>query len=486
MKQLQYVLGLLILLISFAAASVGQSQLSIEGNWLGAIDFNGIKLRLVFKVTRSENGFTAKFDSIDQALTNLEIDSVTQQAEVVKFSATKLSFTYEGKLNAKGDEINGTLKQGPAAMPLVLRRVAEIPRLGRAQDPQKPYPYLEEEVSYKNPVDNNKLAGTLTLPRMGTNHPAVILISGSGAQDRNETIAGHRPFLVLADALTRKGIAVLRVDDRGMGGSELGPATATSENYAEDVLAGIQYLKGRKEINSSQIGLIGHSEGGMIAPIAATRSNDVAFLILLAGPGQTGPEVMYTQTELIHKANGVPPTITTKTVAFLKTIFEILKNQSDKKVAEQLIRQEIAKTAAEIPEDQKKDFAPIKATMEGQIPMYVSEWFRFFTLFDPLPTLKKVRVPVLALNGELDLQVAWKENLDLIASALKAGSNKDYTVKAFPKLNHLFQTSTTGTLSEYDKIEETMSPLVLETISNWILERTIKKTSSARVGGVTN
>ncbi|HLA10341.1 MAG TPA: alpha/beta hydrolase [Pyrinomonadaceae bacterium] len=475
MKKLQNILSLLALIISLASISVGQNQTNIEGNWLGVIEFSGMKLRLAFKVHRSTDGYTAKFDSIDQAATDLQIDSVTQQGDSVKFDASKLGFTFEGKLNEKGDEINGSFNQGPAAMPVVLRRVTELPTIGRPQDPQKPYPYLEEEVSYKNVTDNVKLAGTLTLPRTGTNHPAVILITGSGGQDRNETIAGHRPFLVLADSLTRKGVAVLRVDDRGVGGSDLGPLTATSESYAGDVLAGIQYLKIRKEINAKQIGLIGHSEGGMIAPLVAARSNDVAFLVLLAGLGQTGADVMYQQTELIHKASGVSPSITAETIAVLKSTIEILKTKPDKKTAEQLIRAGIARQSAEIPDDQKKDFAPIKAMMEAQIPMYVSEWFRFFAAFDPQPTLKTVRIPVLALNGELDLQVPWKENLDLIAAALKAGANKDYTVKAFPKLNHLFQTCQTGLPSEYGKIEETISPQVLQTVSDWILERTINE-----------
>jgi len=455
--------------------STAQTPKNIEGNWLGTVDFGGLKLRLAFKVSRNKEKYTAKFDSIDQGAKDLEVDSVIQEGDDVKFLATKLGLTYEGKLNETGDELVGTLKQGTAAFPLVLKRVSEMPAIGRPQDPKKPYPYIEEEVSYRNEKDKVKLAGTLTLPATTGSYPAVILITGSGAQDRNETIFGHRPFLVLADALTRKGIAVLRVDDRGVGGSDLGPPTATSENYAEDVLAGIAYLKSRKEINPKQIGLVGHSEGGMIAPMVAARSNDVAFIVLLAGLGQTGANVLYAQTELLQNVTGVPAPVTGRTVALLKTVFDILKAQPDKKLAEQQIREAIAKSAADIPEDQKNAFASIRTTMETQTSMYVSDWFRYFLLFDPQPTLKKVRVPVLALNGELDLQVPWKKNLDLIGAALKAGGNKDYTVKSFPKLNHLFQTSQTGALSEYGKIEETMSPQVLDTIANWIVEHTAKR-----------
>jgi len=475
MKKLTNSLTLLTLLVLFASVSFAQTQKGIDGNWLGAVDVSGVKLRLAFKVTRNDEKYTAKFDSIDQGALDLDVESVIQEADSVKFIAPKMGLTYEGKLNEAGDEITGSLKQGAAVLPLVLKRVTDLPRIGRAQDPQKPFPYIEEEVSYRNDKDNIKLAGTLTMPQTSGTYPAVILITGSGSQDRNETIAGHRPFLVLADALTRKGIAVLRVDDRGVGGSDLGPLSVTSENYAEDVLAGIAYLKSRKEINPKQIGLIGHSEGGMIAPMVAARSGDVAFIVLLAGLGQTGADVMYKQTELIQKVSGVSPAVTARALELLKNIIDVVKTQSDKKVVEQQIRDAFVKSSSALSEDEKKAFAPTRATMEALMPMFVTEWFRFFLLFDPQPTLRKVRVPVLALNGESDLQVPWKENLDLIASALKAGGNKDYTVKSFPRLNHLFQTSETGALSEYAKIEETISPLVLDTITNWIQGRTVKR-----------
>jgi uncharacterized protein len=257
----------ILILTLFVTLIFGQApqNTDIDGNWTGTLEFSGIKLRLTFKVSKTADGYRVKFDSPDQGATDLDVDTVTRESDLVKFDAKKFGFAYEGKLNEKGDELTGTFKQGAAALPLVLKRVAEVPKVSRPQDPQKPYPYDEVEVSYTNEKDNVKLAGTLTLPRTPGRHPAVILITGSGAQDRNETIAGHRPFLVLADHLTRQGIAVLRVDDRGIGGSDPGSVTATSENFAEDVLAGVRFLKGRKEINPKQIGLAGHSEGGGIS-----------------------------------------------------------------------------------------------------------------------------------------------------------------------------------------------------------------------------
>jgi len=471
MKQ-QLILSALLIVLFATFVSAQVTPTNIEGNWSGAVEAGGIKLRLVFKVSKTPAGYQAKFDSIDQGATDLDIDTVTIEDRLVKFEAKKYGFRYEGKLNDQGDELNGVLYQGPASLPLVLKHVADLPTINRPQDPKKPYPYDEEEVSYRNEKDNIKLAGTLTLPRGGGSHPAVILITGSGSQDRNETIAGHRPFLVLADHLTRNGIAVLRVDDRGVGGSELGNPAATSENYAGDVLAGVQFLKSRKEINPKKIGLIGHSEGGMIAPIAAARSTDVAFIVLLAGAGQRGEDVIYSQTELIQKAMGTDPEVVTQSIALQKRIHAIVKAQQDAKRIGELVSEDMAQFVAGLNESQRKAFAPIESTMKALAPMYQTAWFRYFIMFDPTPVLKKVTVPVLALNGENDLQVPWKENLDLIASALKAANNKDFTTKSFPKLNHLFQTSQTGALAEYGKIEETMSPEVLNTISEWILKRT--------------
>jgi uncharacterized protein len=473
MKNLLQHLAIIFMVLG-SSTVFGQTGASIEGMWLGSIEFNGMKLRILLKVSKTSDGFAAKFDSLDQGATDLEIDAIREQNNLVSFEAKKYGLSYEGTVGAGGDEISGTFKQGAGSMPLIFKRTTGMPKTNRPQDPPKPYPYDEEEVSYKNAKDDVKLAGTLTLPRGAGQYPAVILITGSGAQDRNETVAGHRPFLVLADYLTRKGIAVLRVDDRGVGGSELGSTSATSENFAGDVLAGIEYLKTRKEINPKQIGLIGHSEGGMIAPMVAARTTDAAFIVLLAGLGQTGEDVIYTQTALLQKAGGTNQTTTAQTISVMKNIVAILKAEPDNNRAEQRIRETLAKHTAEMSEDQRKAFAPTEATIKAQIPMYLSGWFRYFVAFDPRPTLKKVKVPVLALNGENDLQVAWKENLDLIADGLKAGGNKDYTVKSFPKLNHLFQTSRTGQLDEYGKIEETFSPTVLETIADWILKRAAK------------
>jgi len=464
---------LLIALVLAVAAQVTTPH--VEGNWLATLDVGGAKVRLVLKIGKSANGYAAKFDSPDQGATDLPIDSIVLDGAKLSFSAGKFGISYEGTLSETGDEISGTFKQGPGSTPMVFKRVAEVPTLNRPQDPKKPYPYDEQEVSYRNEKDNVKIAGTLTLPRGGGPYPAVLLITGSGSQDRNETVAGHHPFLVLADHLTRNGIAVLRVDDRGIGGTDLGSLSATSENYAGDVLAGVNFLKQRKEIDPKMIGLIGHSEGGMIAPMVAARSKDVSFIALLAGLGQRGEDVIYTQLELIHKAQGTPPERLIHIVSLTRRINAVVKTETDEKRVEQRINEEIAAYAGTLNDEQKKFFEPAAKDIKAFIPMYKTPWYRYFIMFDPQPVLKNVKVPVLALNGEHDLQVAWKENLELIAADLKAGGNADVTVQAFPGLNHLFQTSPTGLLSEYNQIEETISPEVLKTVTDWIQRRTIRK-----------
>lgn len=459
----------LILALSILSVSAQDLTGAIEGNWLGTLDVGGVKLRLVLKVAKTADGYTAKLDSIDQGAKDLPIDSISLEGNKLRFSAAQFGMSYEGTLDEKGGEVNGSFKQLTASAPLVFKRVGEIPKNKRPQDPEKPYPYAEEEVGYKNLKDDVKLAGTLTFPRGGGKFPAVILITGSGAQDRDSTIAGHRPFLVLADHLTRKGIAVLRVDDRGTGGSDLGSLAATTENFVGDVLAGVEYLKGRKEIDPRRIGLIGHSEGGMIAPMAAARSKEIAFIVMLAGTGQTGEEVILTQLDLLQRKSGAEPEAIARAIEFQKSLFTIIKSEPDDRLAEAKINEMLAKRKSGMDARQLQEFARVEADVKAGLPALLSPWYRYFLSYNPRPTLEKVSILVLALNGDNDVQVSAKENLALISAALKAGRNKNFTVKSFPQLNHLFQTSQTGLPNEYGKIEETISPAVLETIASWIL-----------------
>ncbi len=442
---------------------------NLEGTWEGALDLGPAKLRLALKVTKAAGGaLAAKLDSIDQGAKDLTVDVISFKDGAVHFEMKQLLVVFDGTLNKEGSEIAGQFKQGGGSFPLTLKRVDKPTTLDRPQEPKPPFPYDEEEVSYENKRDGVKLAGTLTLPRGKAPFPAVILITGSGPQNRNEELMGHKPFLVLADYLTRRGVAALRVDDRGVGGSTGSVPNSTSENFAVDVLAGIEFLKSRKEINPKQIGLIGHSEGGLVAPMVASQSNDVALIVLLAGPGLPGEEILYQQGALILKASGAGTEALARQRATQEMMFSILKQEKDNAVAEKKLREELNKQMAGVGEAQKTQAAQ---SAELQIKQVLSPWFRHFLTYDPRPTLSKVKCPVLALIGENDLQVPAAENLREIEATLKAAGNKDVTTMRMPKLNHLFQTSETGLPGEYGKIEETFAPVALKTIGDWILAR---------------
>jgi len=443
---------------------------NLEGAWEGALDIGATKLRLALKVTKSADGaLAAKFGSLDQGAIDLLVDVISLKDGALHFEINRLQVVFDGALNKEGSEIAGQFKQGGASFPLTLKRVSRPTTLNRPQEPKPPYPYDEEEVSYENKRDGVKLAGTLTLPRGKSSFPAVILITGSGAQNRNEEMLGHKPFLVLADYLTRQGIAALRVDDRGVGGSTGSVSNSTSENFGFDVLAGIEFLKNHKGVNPKQIGLIGHSEGGLIAPMVAAQSNDVAFIVMLAGPGLPGEEILHLQSELILKANGADAEAVARQRAAQEMIFTLLKQEKDNTVLEKKLREEFDKRIASASEAEK---GKAKQAAEAQIKQALSPWFRYFLTYDPRTALAKVKCPAMALNGENDMQVPATENLREIEATLKAAGNKDVTIMRLPKLNHLFQTSKTGSPSEYGKIEETFAPFALNIIGDWILKHT--------------
>jgi pimeloyl-ACP methyl ester carboxylesterase len=274
---------------------------------------------------------------------------------------------------------------------------------------------------------------------------------------------GHRPFLVLADHLTRKGIAVLRVDDRGVGGSTGDVKGATTEDFAGDVVAGVEFLKSRApRIDARRIGLIGHSEGGVIAPMVAARSHDIAFIVLMAGTGVTGEEVVRAQAAAVAKGEGVDEAKVAANRMFQDQVNAIVKEEVDPKVRETRLRELRDKVAAQVKGS--------GVTLDAQFKMAATPWFRYFLMYDPLTALRSVDCPVLVLNGELDLQVLPAQNLPPIAKALEEGGNPDYAIMKLPKLNHLFQTSQTGSPREYAKIDETMAPVALNAISDWILK----------------
>ena len=461
---------ILILVLTFLTSLAATAQ-DITGKWNGVLKVQGTQLRLVFNVTKSGETFNATMDSPDQGANGIPVTKTTFENSKIKFEVANVRIEYNGEL--KDNEIIGTFKQGSQEFPMNLSRKAiEKEIVKRPQEPSKPYSYYSEDVTFQNPNAKISLAGTLTLPEKDGVFPVVILISGSGPQNRDEELLGHKPFLVISDYLTKNGIAVLRYDDRGVGLSKGDFKTATSADFATDVESAITYLKTRKEINKKQIGLVGHSEGGLIAPMVASKSKDVNFIVLLAGTGIQGDKLLLLQQELIAKANGASETDIKKSIETNAKLFEMVVQSHDN----QKLKSELRSKLNEIIENDSTTEIPNGMTKEQYIALQVNQisspWMEYFIKYNPVPALEKVKCPVLAVNGEKDLQVPPKENLIAIKNALEKGGNKNVTTIEFPNLNHLFQECQTGSPNEYASIEQTFSPTALTEITKWIKEQT--------------
>jgi len=351
----------------------------------------------------------------------------------------------------------------------------------RPQEPQPPFAYSIQEVTFENTRDSITLAGTLTLPTKQEQSPAIVLIAGMGPNDRDYTMIDHKMFLVIADYLTKKGIAVLRYDKRGVGQSTgTFDTTLTSKEFAQDALAGIAYLKTRDDINHKQIGLVGHSEGGMIAPMVAEHSQDIAFLVLMAGAFATNIDHIIEHIAMQLKADGATDEMITIDRTIRRKLLEIVIQEKDPAIAANQLRKIIDTYLDSLTEDQKKEaetlpFAIKENNAENLIAIFNSPWYRFFFSYDPTSTLKNNTIPTLTINGDLDFIASSKVILPIVTQALKESENSDFTVLELPNMNHWFQTCKTGAMAEYGTIEETISPEVLQLITQWILDRTKRK-----------
>ncbi|MDH7503717.1 MAG: alpha/beta fold hydrolase [Verrucomicrobiota bacterium] len=444
----------------------------LAGYWQGSLKPTpAIEMRLVLEITNNSAGKPeGAMVSVDQGNARIQIETITEKDGSIHLEMARIGGAFDGKTSPDGSEIAGDWKQGGLSLPIVFKRLAAAPKLNRPQEPQKPYPYFEEEVVVENNAANVKLAGTLTLPRGPGPHPAAVLITGSGAQDRDEAIMGHRPFLVLADHLTRRGIAVLRCDDRGFGKSSGDFAKATNLDFVEDALAAVRYLRTRREIDAKRIGLIGHSEGSIVAARAAAQSRDVAFVVMLAGVGVPMEEVLLRQARDISIAMGASEETVAENAELQRSLFRLLRENRDPGELEAVAKKILEEKVALLTEAQKKALSVSEAMLEGQIKLILSPWFRELLDYDPRATLRNVKCPVLALNGAKDLQVAADVNLPAIREALAASGNQSVKTVKLPGLNHLFQTCQTGTVTEYGQIEETFNTMALNVISDWIRE----------------
>ena len=437
------------------------------GEWVGTLATPAGKLRLGLTVARdnSSGGLTGGITSLDQG--NAKIPAtLAMHGDTLVVSMPAAQATYTAVLDAAKDSLRGTFTQG-AGLPLDMGRASAPAAPVRPQEPKPPFPYSSRDVTVES-APGVRLAGTILTPPGAGPFPAVVFVTGSGPQNRNEELLGHKPFLVIADYLARHGIASLRYDDRGTAQSTGNFAASTSADFADDAQAAVTFLRKQPGVAPAHVGIIGHSEGGLIAPMVAARDKDVAFIVLVAGPGLPGDSILLLQGELIAKANNTPQAMIDTNLAVNSRLFAAVKGARDSADAAARVNGIADRMTASLPVTQQ---AQARTQLENVKAQVLAPWMQYFLKYDPRTALRQVRVPVLALDGSLDLQVPPKQDLAAIDTALKRAGNRDYEVKELPGLNHLFQTAKTGSPNEYATIEETFSPTALQIIADWINAR---------------
>lgn len=443
----------------------GQNNELIEGIWLGTLKLPGAELRIGLTLSKTDTGtFTATMNSIDQGSGEIPMDKVKFKDPHLVITGKSLGVQFEGDVNYEQGTLDCEFRQGFAKLPLLFQKVDYLPVLSRPQEPKRPLPYHEEMVDYENVAGSVHIAATLTCPDSGGPFPAVILLTGSGAQNRDEEIFGHKPFLVLSDYLTRRGIAVLRADDRGIGGTSGSFQGSTTGDFAEDALAGVKYLLTRNEIDPDLIGLVGHSEGAMMASIAASESDQISFIVLMAGVGIRFDDIIFYQKEIRWKAAGMSE----DDLKLQREWHNNVTNIAVQDLNDQEITEAIQNLYVKLSDKEKERLGKTPESIQKEIEWTLNPWHRYASRFNARKIFSHVRCPVLAINGSKDTQVPADINLDAIEKACIAGGNNQVTVKKLDGLNHLFQTAGTGFESEYAKIDETMSPEAMKVIADWI------------------
>lgn len=450
--------GLLILVLLPGLDVLAQAPSDVVGTWHGTLTVGANDLRMVVHIETAGDSLTATMDSPDQGATGIPVQEVSVSADSLSLDVSVVNGRFEGVVSSEGQVIEGTWTQNGQSFPLTLERGdVERAELQRPQTPEPPYPYDTTNVSLRNEEAGITLAGTLSLPEGEGPHPAVVLVSGSGSQDRRSVVAGHALFRVVADHLTRQGIAVFRYDERGVGASTGTFSSATTEDLAADVRAIVEGLSERSDLGS--LGVYGHSEGGIVAPLVARELDTVEFLVLLVPPGVPGVELIPEQAAQITRANGRPAEQVDSIRTLQRRIVSTVAEAPDSTAAAHQLKELLSELDGS------------GGQVERQIEQLTRSWYRSFLTLDPAPALRDVDVPVLVLFGENDLQVPPGQNRPPVEAALRANTRDEVTVKTISGVNHLFQPSDTGLPNEYQSIDTTMAPEVLESISDWMLGR---------------
>ncbi|WP_201983654.1 alpha/beta hydrolase family protein [Hymenobacter rubidus] len=451
-------------LLSLPSACAQTAQPSLTGDWTGTLG----PLEFTAHLTDAAGGpRTATLDIPAQHANGLVLQFTAPADSVYLRLRQPVAAQFAGRRSADGQQLVGEWQQGLRSFPLTFNRAGSAAKPAgpkRPQTPQAPFPYQSADVTFRNEKAGITLAGTYTVPADKGPFPAVVLLTGSGPEDRNETILGHQPFAVLADYLTRHGIAVLRFDDRGVGQSSGTQKGMTSADYTTDAQAALAWLRSQPGIRKNQVGAIGHSEGGTAAIGAAGQPEGPDFLVLLAAPGIAGDELIVQQSLALARLQISDPVQLAALEKQQRSMTQIIQKTPDDAQTRKLL------SALYNPTNEPNT----AAALEPQYAVMTSPFYRHLLADRPAQTLTKVHCPVLALGGSKDVQVPATRNLAATTAGLKAAGNHDVTAKELPGLNHLFQTAKTGGPDEYGTIEETFAPAALATIGDWLAQHTRK------------
>lgn len=471
MKKIRVFILVIISLVSLMGENI-QAQTT---NWYGELKISIQLLPITLKIEQNSDTTIILMGSPSQTK---EMFGVTKQRLIndsIIFSIKSMGVVFRGKYNGTKDTIFASFKQGFLTENLILAKTEKIFEVNRPQEPNPPFPYIEEEMSFNVKGVNYDFKGTLTLPSKDKTYPCVILVTGSGLENRDEEVFGHKPFKVLADYLTRNGIAVFRYDDRGWATNSIDSTiiNATTLDYAIDAQAAFDLISKHPNIDNKNIGMLGHSEGGAIVSICASKNKDIKYIILFAGPGMKGIDVLLQQNKAYFEKANAPKHSIDFQLSTINEIYRLIEKDKSNEAIEKKMNKWFDKELNKLEESQRKEIQFSSQVVRKQfVGSLTSNWMRVFLMLDPSVYLEKVHQPVLAINGTNDIQVLYQYNLPAIEKALKKAKNNNYKIYTAVGMNHLFQESTTGMIDEYSTIEQTISPIILSQTRDFIKEQT--------------